>query len=76
MTFLKSTWKLLLFLVLFALAITFAATHRAAAEGYDKRKDPKRTMRHWRPRAQKQEPMHVNPSAKRAAAVPSSPKHP
>ena len=76
MKFFESNWKLLLFLVIAAAFCTFAVMNRADAKGYDKSKDRKRTMKHWRPLPKPQEPQHVNPSAKRAAALPASPKHP
>lgn len=59
------------------LMTSLALGAQAHAKGYDKTKDPKRTMKHWRPQ-QKQEPLHVNPSAKKAASLPTktNPKRP
>lgn len=72
----KNNWKLILFLLAVAAFCTFAVMNRADAKGYDKSKDRKRMMKHWRPLPQRQEPQHVNPSAKRAAVLPSNPKRP
>lgn len=52
------------------LVASLALGTQAHAKGYDKSKDPKRTMQHWRPQ-QKHEPLHVNPSVKKAAAAPA-----